>query len=78
MRLLEAHGEVESVLCGVELKKAELLQDNQRMAQMLASSEGDRKDVVSLLERVACERMDFQRHDKPFKEKGGCVNLSGW
>lgn len=74
VRLLDARGEVEGVLCGVEGQKAELLQDNQWMAQKLAGSEGDRKEVAVLLERVMDERKAFQRQCKQFKDKGGCVS----
>jgi len=81
LQLLDARGEAEGVLCGVEGQKAELLQDNHRMAELLAGSEGDRKDIVSLLDRVMEERKDFQRQCKRFKEKGmskhsSCSNRS--
>lgn len=78
LRLLDARGEVEGVLCGVEGEKAELLHDNQCMAELLAGSEGDRKDIASLLDRVMDERKDFQRQCKRFKEKGDlaiCVSV---
>ena len=70
LQLLDTRGEVEGVLCGMEGEKADLLLDNQRMAKLLAGSEGDRKDTASLLDRVIVERKDFQRQCKRFKEKG--------
>ncbi len=61
---------MEGVLSGVEGEKVELLHDNQRMAEILAGSEGDRRDIASLLDRVMAERKGFQQKCKRFKEKG--------
>ena len=51
-------------------EKAELLADNQNMAKLLASTEGDRKEVGDLLERLSEERKNFQRQCQQFKERG--------
>ena len=73
--MLAAQGEVEAMLCGVEREKMELLQDNHRMAQMLASSDGVKKDVAQVLERATSQRKDSLRQCKQFKDKGGCVAM---
>lgn len=54
----------------LESEREELLRDNQRMANLLADSEGDRKEVANVLERLAEERRNFQRQCKQFKDKG--------
>lgn len=54
-------------------EKAELLEDNQRMAKLLANSEGDRKEVADLLERLSEERKKFQRQCELFKDQGESV-----
>ena len=43
----------------------ELLADNRRMAEMLATSEGDSKEMASLLERLSEDRKKLQKecHD---------------
>lgn len=69
-RAAQLQGEIKEELERIEAEKAELLQDNQCMAKLLASSEGDRKEVGDLLERLSEERKDFQRQCKQFRDKG--------
>ena len=56
----------------LEAEKESLLEDNQRMAALLADSEGDRKEVGGLLERLSQERKNFQRQVDDFKARGTC------
>lgn len=53
-----------------QLESLGLLEDNQQMAKLLADSEGDKKEVANLLERLSEERKNFQRKMKQFKEQG--------
>ena len=71
--MLGTHEEVREGLKVLESERGELLEDNQRMANLLADSAGDKKDVASVLERLADERRDFQQQCKQFKEKGELV-----
>lgn len=54
----------------LESEKAELLEDNQQMAKMVSGSEGDKKEVANLLERLSEERKNFQRQCNQLKAKG--------
>lgn len=40
------------------------------MAKLLDNSEGDRKEVGDMLERLSEERKNFQRQCKQFEDKG--------
>ena len=59
----------------IETEKEEIFEDNQRIATMLATSEGDKKEVGSILERLSEERRNFQRQCRQFKEKGKVRSL---
>ena len=58
-----------------QLESQELLEDNQRMAKLLADSEGDKKEVANLLERLSEERKNYQRKMKQFKEQGNLTHI---
>lgn len=73
--MLESQEEMENALQQLEVEKLELLEDNQKMAKMLDSSEGDRKEVAGVLERLEEERTNFKRQCRQFKDKGWTVNL---
>lgn len=75
--MAETHKEVRVGLKVLESERGELLEDNQRMANLLADSEGDRKEVANVLERLSEERKNFQRQCKQFKEKGEFDLVSG-
>ena len=70
VKVVETHEEVRQGLKVLQMERDELLEDNQRMASMLASSEGDRKEVANVLDRLAEERKNFQRQCKQFRDKG--------
>ena len=57
----------------MQQEKAELLGDNQDIAQLLANTEGDRKEVGNLLERLSEERKNFQRQCKQFQDRGKVI-----
>ncbi len=68
--MIESLREMEEKIQQLGTEKTELFEDNQRIAQHLATSEGDRKEVGSILERLSEERKNFQRQCRQFKEKG--------
>ena len=79
-RMLGSQYQLEKDLEKLEAEKAELLEDNQRMASLIASSDGDRKEVGGLLERLSEERKSFQRQVEQFKDRGWSdwVEWVGW
>lgn len=70
---MESGEELNNQLQRLQREKAELLEDNQHIAKLLANSEGDRKEVGDLLERLSEERRNFQRQCRQFKDKGQFV-----
>lgn len=74
-RVLGSQDQLGKDLERLEAEKAELLEDNQRMATLLAGSEGDRKEVGGLLERLSEERRNFQRQVEQFRDRG---QLGDW
>ena len=70
MALSESCRDREMKMHQIETEKEEIFEDNQRIATMLATSEGDKKEVGSILERLSEERRNFQRQCRQFKEKG--------
>ncbi len=54
----------------LERKREELFADNRRMAEMLATSEGESREVADMLERLAGERKQLQRQCQQLRENG--------
>ena len=61
---------MKSQLHHLENEKGELLADNQRMAEMLATSEGDTHEVTRVLERLTEERRCLQRQCQQLRDNG--------
>lgn len=60
----------QSELHKVESEKRELLADNQRMAELLAVSEGDSQEASQVMERLNEERRSLQRQCKQLRDNG--------
>ena len=56
----------------LEKGRGELLGDNRRMAEMLATSEGESQEVADMLERLSQEKRQLQRQYLQLKENGNC------
>ena len=61
---------MKSQLLAVEGEKRELLTDNQRMAEMLATSEGDSAQVSEVIERLTEERRSLLRQCQQLRDNG--------
>ena len=70
MELTSSIEKMNSQLRQLEKEKSELLTDNQRMAEILSSSEGDSQKVTEILERLTEERRSLQRECQQLKENG--------
>lgn len=67
---MEDKQELEDRIRQLERGREELLSDNRRMAEMLATSEGDTKEVAEMLERLTEERKQLQRQCHQLRQSG--------
>lgn len=67
---MEAKRAVQAEVRQLEQKREELFSDNRRMAEMLATSEGESREVADMLERLATERKQLQRQCQQLRENG--------
>ena len=70
-RLTREKASIEQELDQLERKKEELFMDNRRMAEMLATSEGESREVADMLERLAGDKKQLQRQCQQLRESGG-------
>ena len=61
---------LKSQLLELEKERGELLSDNQRMAGMLATSEGDSVQVTQVIERLTEERRSLLRQCQQLRDNG--------
>ncbi len=69
-QLTEARTSMMQEVQQLKQKKEELFSDNRRMAEMLAASEGESREVADMLERLARERKQLQRQCQQLRENG--------
>lgn len=68
--LMEEKESLDTRVAQLEKGKEELLRDNRRMAEMLATSEGDSQEVADMLERLSQERRQLRRQCQQLRENG--------
>lgn len=69
----------QSELDKMEREKGELLADNQRMAELLAVSEGDSHEASHVMEKLTEERRSLQRQCKQLRDNGQSEQrVVGW
>lgn len=68
--LMEEKESLDTQVAQLEKGKEELLRDNRRMAEMLATSEGDSQEVADMLERLSQERRQLRRQCQQLRENG--------
>ena len=61
---------MKSQLLELDKERGELLSDNQRMAEMLATSEGDSAQVTQVIERLTEERRSLLRQCQQLRDNG--------
>ena len=67
---------MKSKLLELEREKGELVSDNQRMAEMLATSEGDSVQVTQVIERLTEERRSLLRQCQQLRDNGSSPYLT--
>ena len=67
---------LKSQLLALEKERGELLSDNQRMAEMLATSEGDSVQVTQVIERLTEERRSLLRQCQQLRDNGTTLYLA--
>lgn len=61
---------LEARVSGLQRESDELHSDNRRMAEMLATSEGESREVADMIERLTEEKKALQRQCLEYREKG--------
>ena len=61
---------LESQVSELQRESDELHSDNRRMAEMLATSEGESREVADMIERLSEEKVALQRQCVEHREKG--------
>ena len=67
---MEEKESLDTRVAQLEKERGELLRDNRRMAEMLATSEGDSREVADMLERLSQERRQLRRQCQQLRENG--------